>query len=304
MRNERLVERRTPESKAVTERIEQVLGLTSRLNRLDHGDWLGREELLAEILGRPLAEGVTVHPPFYCDYGLHLELAEGVFVNQNCSFYDLGGITIGARTLIGPGVTLATAGHPVEPSRRYDGITVAPISIGEQVWIGANVTVAPGVTIGDGSVIAAGAVVARDVPAYSLVSSAGQVARRDLGSGELGAPERVEVPAAGVLRLPEPPYTVVVFTSTRTSGDRGYAETAAEMERLAAEQPGYLGVESARESGGVGITTSYWVDEAAAAGWKRVTEHLAAQGRGRREWYADYQVRVATVTRAYGPSGR
>ncbi|GAA1972986.1 antibiotic biosynthesis monooxygenase [Nocardioides panacihumi] len=100
---------------------------------------------------------------------------------------------------------------------------------------------------------------------------------------------------------PEPPYTAVIFTSLRTEGDDGYAEAAERMEALAAEQPGYLGIEAARD--GLGITVSYWVDDNAAAAWKQVAEHLVAQRRGRDAWYADYQVRVATVTRSYGPDG-
>ena len=100
---------------------------------------------------------------------------------------------------------------------------------------------------------------------------------------------------------PEPPYTAVIFTSLRTDGDGGYAAMADRMEALAAEQPGYLGIEAARD--GIGITVSYWVDNSAAAAWKTVAEHLVAQRRGRDAWYADYQVRVATVTRSYGPDG-
>jgi heme-degrading monooxygenase HmoA len=99
---------------------------------------------------------------------------------------------------------------------------------------------------------------------------------------------------------PEPPYTAVIFTSVRTEGDHGYARMAARMDALAAEQPGYLGMETAREDG-LGLTVSYWTDEAAAAAWKQVAEHLVAQERGRDVWYADYRMRVATVTRAYGP---
>jgi acetyltransferase-like isoleucine patch superfamily enzyme len=180
MRNERLIPRRTPESRAVTERTQLVMDLTSRLNVLRHSDLDGRMALLGEILGRPVPDTLTVYPPFYCDYGLNLEFGERVFVNQNCSFYDMGGITIGDNTMIGPGVTLSTAGHPVEPAERFDGITVAPIVIESNVWIGANVTVTPGVRIGSGSVIAAGAVIAHDVPANCVVSSSGYVKRRDL----------------------------------------------------------------------------------------------------------------------------
>jgi heme-degrading monooxygenase HmoA len=104
-----------------------------------------------------------------------------------------------------------------------------------------------------------------------------------------------------IAQTPEPPYTAVIFTSLRTEGDRGYAVMAARMETLAEQQPGYLGIEAARE--GVGITVSYWADDAAAAAWKQVAEHLVAQQRGREAWYADYRVRVATVTRSYGPDG-
>ncbi len=104
-----------------------------------------------------------------------------------------------------------------------------------------------------------------------------------------------------IARTPAPPYTAVIFTSLRTEGDNGYATTAEQMNQLAGEQPGFLGVESARD--GVGITVSYWRDDSAAAAWKQIAEHLLAQQRGREEWYADYQVRVATVTRSYGPHG-
>jgi len=104
-----------------------------------------------------------------------------------------------------------------------------------------------------------------------------------------------------IANTPEPPYTAVIFTSLRTDEDRGYAVMSRRMEELAAARPGYLGIESAREQ--VGITVSYWTDEAAAAAWKQVAEHVVAQERGRSTWYADYQVRIATVSRSYGPDG-
>jgi heme-degrading monooxygenase HmoA len=102
-------------------------------------------------------------------------------------------------------------------------------------------------------------------------------------------------------RTPEPPYVAGVFSSVRTGPDAGYAATSARMEELAARQPGYLGIESARDAGGFGITVSYWADEDAATAWKQVAEHLVVQRRGREVWYADYRVRVAVVQRAYGP---
>jgi len=97
-----------------------------------------------------------------------------------------------------------------------------------------------------------------------------------------------------------PPYVAVVFTSVRTSGDNGYGATAQRMDELAAQQPGYIGIESARNADGFGITVSYWRDEDTARDWKRVAEHEEAQRRGREEWYESYTVRIATVTREYG----
>jgi heme-degrading monooxygenase HmoA len=102
-----------------------------------------------------------------------------------------------------------------------------------------------------------------------------------------------------IAATPPPPYVAVIFTSVRTDGDHGYAAMADAMERLAREQPGYLGIEAARD--GVGITVSYWRDEASAKAWKEVGAHLVAQRRGREAWYREYRVRVATVTRDYGP---
>ncbi|MCW2793790.1 MAG: hypothetical protein JWO76_2888 [Nocardioides sp.] len=102
-----------------------------------------------------------------------------------------------------------------------------------------------------------------------------------------------------IASTPEPPYTAVIFSAVRTEGDQGYARMAERMFALAAEQPGYLGVETARDDG-LGITVSYWADDAAAAAWKQVAEHVVAQERGATTWYDDYRIRVATVTRAYG----
>jgi heme-degrading monooxygenase HmoA len=101
-------------------------------------------------------------------------------------------------------------------------------------------------------------------------------------------------------RTPAPPYYAVIFTSLRTDGDQGYASMAERMVELAAEQPGFLGVESARGSDGLGITVSYWASEEAIAAWRAHAEHRVAQETGRRTWYADYEVRVARVERAYG----
>jgi heme-degrading monooxygenase HmoA len=103
----------------------------------------------------------------------------------------------------------------------------------------------------------------------------------------------------GLASTPRPPYTAVIFTSVRRGDDNGYAAMSTAMEALARVQPGYLGIESARDR--LGITVSYWVDEDAARAWKQVARHLVAQRLGRERWYLDYRVRVATVLRDYGP---
>lgn len=101
-------------------------------------------------------------------------------------------------------------------------------------------------------------------------------------------------------QTPEPPYYAVIFTSRRTEGDRGYAHMAERMVELAALQPGFLGVESVRGTDGFGITVSYWDSLDAISAWKANMEHQAAQNAGRSTWYADYQLRISRVERAYG----
>ncbi|MFF6879848.1 antibiotic biosynthesis monooxygenase family protein [Streptomyces sp. NPDC012474] len=100
--------------------------------------------------------------------------------------------------------------------------------------------------------------------------------------------------------LPAPPYYAVVFTAVRTAGDNGYAETGERMMRLAADQPGFLGVGSARGANGLGITVSYWRDEESIAAWRNHAEHILARARGRERWYASFALHVAEVERAYG----
>lgn len=103
-----------------------------------------------------------------------------------------------------------------------------------------------------------------------------------------------------IATTPVPTYYAVIFTSQRNASDaEGYSRMAAAMSDLAAAQPGYLGAESVRDAEGVGITVSYWRDEASIIAWKRVAAHAEAQRTGRSDWYEDYVVRVARVERAY-----
>ena len=97
---------------------------------------------------------------------------------------------------------------------------------------------------------------------------------------------------------PAPPYYAVIFTNLRTEGDQGYGAMAERMVELAAQQPGFLGVESVRD--GMGITVSYWSDLESIAAWKANAEHLQAQRLGHEKWYAGFKTRIARVERDYG----
>jgi len=109
----------------------------------------------------------------------------------------------------------------------------------------------------------------------------------------------------GFANTPEPPYYAVIFTSQRTEGENGYEAMAQAMYELALEQPGRLGAESTRDLHGLGITVSYFVDEAAIRAWQQNARHLVAQRLGKELWYSHYELRVAKVERAYsGPEGR
>lgn len=106
-------------------------------------------------------------------------------------------------------------------------------------------------------------------------------------------------------KTPEPPYYAVIFTNQLSEEDEGYEAMGNKMFELALEQPGCLGAESTRDSTGLGITVSYWADEAALSTWKANAKHLVAQNMGIEKWYSHYELRVAKVERAYsGPEGR
>jgi heme-degrading monooxygenase HmoA len=111
--------------------------------------------------------------------------------------------------------------------------------------------------------------------------------------------------AAGFAALPDPPYWAVIFSSRRRGGaepadDPGYAAAAQRMVELAADQPGFLGIESSRDGSGFGITVSYWQSPEALLAWRRQVEHAAIREQGRERWYEHYELRVAAVERAYG----
>lgn len=124
-------------------------------------------QILSRILDKELQE-VTVFTPLYINCGKHITIGKNVFINFDCTFLGLGGITIEDDVLIGPKVSLITENHPLNPEERK-GLTGKPILIKKNAWIGANATILPGVTIGENAVVAAGAVVSKDVPDNTIV---------------------------------------------------------------------------------------------------------------------------------------
>ena len=121
--------------------------------------------LLGQIIGSEIDESVAIFTPLYINYGKHTKIGRNVFINFDCVFLDLGGITIEDNVLIAPKVSLLSEGHPVSPDNRQS-LVPGPIHIKRNAWIGAGATVLPGVTIGENAVIAAGAVASKDVPIH------------------------------------------------------------------------------------------------------------------------------------------
>ncbi len=139
--------------------------LMKAYNETDHEDMEGRQKLISQMID---AEGsVCIEPPFYFIYGKNIHLGDGTFINMNCSFIDDGKISVGKNVLFGPGVTVVTVGHPVNPEMR-EYMYTDPVTIEDNAWIGAAVTICPGVTIGRNAVVGAGSVVTRDIPADSV----------------------------------------------------------------------------------------------------------------------------------------
>jgi acetyltransferase-like isoleucine patch superfamily enzyme len=165
-----IIPRRTPESAAMVASVKRAMAMTAALNRLTYDDTAGIRARFSELIGAPVDDSFSLIPPFYTTGGENIRIGRNVFINQNCTLYDLGGIDIGDEVMIGPNVSLITSSHPIEPSRRRDGVIAKPIVIGKNVWIAANVTIIGGVTVGENTVIAAGSVVTKDVPANTLVA--------------------------------------------------------------------------------------------------------------------------------------
>ena len=135
-------------------------------NEIPHVQMDRREAMLRQMFAE-VGEGCYIESPFYANFGgHHVHLGNNVYTNFNLTLVDDTHIYIGDCTMIGPNVTIATAGHPIEPGLRSRGLQYnMPVHIGKNCWLGAGVIVMPGVTIGDNTVIGAGSIVTRDIPA-------------------------------------------------------------------------------------------------------------------------------------------
>src|ERR1700678_157016 len=165
----KIIHRRTPESAAMLANVKRAMAITAALNRLTFNDADEVRALFSELIGKQVDDSFVLIPPFYTTGGVDISVGRNVFVNQNCTFYDLGGLDIADDVLIGPNVSIVTSGHPIEPSERRASVIAKPIAVEGNVWIAAGATIIGGVTIGENSVVAAGSVVTKDVPPNTLV---------------------------------------------------------------------------------------------------------------------------------------
>lgn len=154
---------------AVMKQQAECRKILQRLNTLDCSDFDRIGEIVKELLGK--SEKAYINPPFYCDYGKHIEVGKNFYANYNCTILDVAKVKIGDNCMFAPNVSIFTAGHPVHPVSRntmYEyGIE---ITIGDNVWIGGNTVVLPGVNIGSNTVIGAGSVVTKDIPDWVIAA--------------------------------------------------------------------------------------------------------------------------------------
>lgn len=164
-----------------------------KFNNSDPDDPKAQRDILMRLFGTYYSS-VYLMPCFRCDFGFNIHFKGFALVNYNCVFLDTSPIHIGRSVLIGPGVVLACAGHPIHSEQRCSSAleTSEPITIEDGVWIGANSTVCGGVTIGEGSVIGAGSVVTSDIPKGVIAAGVPCKVLREITEADRISPERIE----------------------------------------------------------------------------------------------------------------
>ena len=152
----------------LVEERKRARELTRQFNRTTVDDER-RRAILGELFGS-VGDEVYVEAPFRCDYGYNVHVGESFYANFDCVVLDVCRVDFGANCLLGPGVHVYTATHPLDATERNKGPEYGkPVTVGDDVWIGGQAVLNPGVTVGDGSVVASGAVVTEDVPAGVVV---------------------------------------------------------------------------------------------------------------------------------------
>lgn len=143
--------------------------ILQKLNFMDRSDFDGISAVVNELFGK--SDGACVNPPFYCDYGSHIEVGKNFFANYNCTILDVAKVTIGDNCFMAPNVAIYTAGHPIYPDVRSAMWEYGKeVTIGDNVWIGGNTVICPGVHIGSNVIIGAGSVVTKDIPDWAVAA--------------------------------------------------------------------------------------------------------------------------------------
>ncbi len=168
------VERRDKEMAYIADEsvFEEMKKCRSILQKLNTSDWTDFEriaDIVKELLGK--SENAFISPPFFCDYGSHIETGKNFSANYNCTILDVAKVTFGDNCMLGPNVAIYTAGHPVYPATRNSAYEYGKeITIGDNVWIGGSSVVCPGVHIGSNVVIGAGSVVTKNIPDWCIAA--------------------------------------------------------------------------------------------------------------------------------------
>ncbi|ALJ04116.1 transferase [Pseudalgibacter alginicilyticus] len=165
----KIIYAQTPESTAMVENTKRAMEITATINRLTFKDADKVRALFSQLTRKKVDESFLLIPPFYTSGGVEINVGRNVFINQNCTLYDLGGLEIGDNVMIGPNVSIITSGHPIAPSQRRKITIGKPIVIERNVWIGAGATIVGGIKIGENSVIGAGSVVTKNVFPNTIV---------------------------------------------------------------------------------------------------------------------------------------
>lgn len=138
--------------------------LWGKYNKINPANEKKLKKKIKQLFGKT-GENTRVHPPFYCDYGLNIEVGENFFANYGCVILDVNKVKIGKNCMLAPCVKIFSATHPVRAEDRYNGVEYGfPVTIGDNCWIGGGAIINPGVTLGNNVVVGSGAVVTKSFP--------------------------------------------------------------------------------------------------------------------------------------------